>query len=73
MGTHRPSMIAHGLTTKFFPFVFMLITFFYILQFTTESISFIEPEDFYMGMTIIIGGGLIFVNSSPNSDRGQGQ
>lgn len=51
------SSYAHGLTTKFLPFAFVLFAFFYVSDFTREAFSVISPEDFYVG----ISGFVIFL------------
>ena len=52
---------AHGITTKLLPFVFQLIVFLYVLEYTTTSFSVISPEDMFMGISLIVAGGLIFL------------
>lgn len=53
-------MIAHGLTTKFFPLIFVAIAFLYISDYTRDSFDFIAPEDAFIGGVLILGS-LIFI------------
>lgn len=48
------SSYAHGITTKFIPFAIVLFAFFYVSDFTRESFSIINPENFYIGVSGLI-------------------
>lgn len=59
-------MIAHGLSTKFLPLYFMLIAFLYISDFTRDTISGIDPTDFFIS-SILFFAGLVFIYEGINN------
>lgn len=72
---NKNAMIAHGLSTKFLPLYFMVIAFLFISDYTRDSVSGIDPTDFFIS-SILFFAGLIFVyegfNNIPKKGGGIG-
>ena len=60
------TMTIHGLTTKFLPLYFMIIAFFFVSDYTRDSLSGIDPTDFFLG-SILLFGALIFLYEGINN------
>ena len=45
----------HGISTKFIPLVFTVIAFLYVSDYLRDSVSFITPEDAFIGAVLILG------------------
>jgi len=62
---------AHGITTKFIPFIFVLVAFLYIFEITSEPFLIFEPEDMFMFLAILFGS-LVFIYEAFQSREGGG-
>lgn len=69
---HGRAVQAHGITTKLIPLIFVMFTFLYVFEYTTVEISIIQPEDMFMGGTLIFGS-LIFIYEAFQSRSNTGQ
>lgn len=63
---------AHGITLKFVPFIFVLVAFLYVSQFTSEQILIFEPENMFMFLAILFGS-LVFIYEGFQSKQGSGK
>lgn len=63
---NKNAMIAHGLSTKFLPLYFMVIAFLFISDYTRDSLSGIDPTDFFIS-SILFFAGLIFIYEGFNN------
>ena len=62
---------AHGITTKFVPFVFVLVAFLYVSEFTSQTFLIFEPEDMFMFLALLFGS-LVFIYEAFQSREGGG-
>lgn len=72
---NKTALVAHGLSTKFFPLYLMLVVFLFVSDYTRDAVTGIDPTDFFIA-SVLFFGGLVFIyegfNNKPQRNGGIG-